>query len=440
MSLLDEVLNGPRNKFILKAFSASFIARIMGFLSTLIITPLVFSYLNSETFGVWSILIGFTAYLGFADLGLGNGLLNYLIKERAEGNYQRIKIGISSTFMFLTATSLVLFLTFGLIGYLTNWKVLLGSNLDNLNLIIPIVSSIFLLNIPLAIIQKIEFAWMHNQVFHIWESIQKLIVIILIFLVIHYELPWYYLPVAYFLPANLTNFFNILYYKKLNEEIKLFAWIKDASNFNYKSLKTIIDNGLIFFFMSLAYLFGRSIDKLLLGIFGNLEIVGAFEIISKPFEISLVFIMMLTSTLWPAFGDAIHKKDYIWIKKALMLSISLLVILYTLFIIIMTSLGNDILQIWLNQRFDFSDTIFTTFGFYSFLLAIFNVFAALFNASNILKFQLWIFICFAIISIPLKLLGLTYEGLQGFVLGNLIAFCLAIILPTLIKFRQIYYV
>ena len=55
---------------------ASGAARGVGILTTLISIPLTVRYLGTERYGLWVTITSVIALLTFADLGLGNGVLN----------------------------------------------------------------------------------------------------------------------------------------------------------------------------------------------------------------------------------------------------------------------------------------------------------------------------------------------------------------------------
>jgi len=55
---------------------AAGIAKAIGLLASLISVPLTYRYLGPERYGIWMVLISIIAAMSFADLGIGNGLIN----------------------------------------------------------------------------------------------------------------------------------------------------------------------------------------------------------------------------------------------------------------------------------------------------------------------------------------------------------------------------
>ena len=69
--------------------------------------------------------------------------------------------------------------------------------------------------------------------------------------------------------------------------------------------------------MNITFVIGMSTNKIIIAYWGSIDMVTDYDILLKPFEFIMVFVMMFTSSLWPAFGDAIISKDLDWIQKVM---------------------------------------------------------------------------------------------------------------------------
>ena len=56
-------------------------AKAIGLLTSLVSVPLTYRYLGAERYGIWMVLISIIAAMGFADLGIGNGLMNAVSED-----------------------------------------------------------------------------------------------------------------------------------------------------------------------------------------------------------------------------------------------------------------------------------------------------------------------------------------------------------------------
>ena len=59
--------------------AAAFAAKIVAVAAVFVTVPLTLNYLGSERYGLWMTISSVSLMLGFADLGIGNGVLLSLI-------------------------------------------------------------------------------------------------------------------------------------------------------------------------------------------------------------------------------------------------------------------------------------------------------------------------------------------------------------------------
>lgn len=66
--------------------SSNYLGRIVGIVSTLILTPLLVRHLGSTGYGVWVMLNTIIYFIGYLDLGLENALVKYVAQYKGEAN------------------------------------------------------------------------------------------------------------------------------------------------------------------------------------------------------------------------------------------------------------------------------------------------------------------------------------------------------------------
>ena len=426
---------GERGAYIAKSFTASFAARIFGLIFSILITPMMLDYLGNENYGLWTVLISFSGFLAFSDFGLSAGLLNFILKYKNE--MDKVEKAISSTFWFLTVTSVSLIILLISGSYFLDWGSFFNTNINNVNSLVRIVILLFLINIPFSIIQKIQFGFLQNHIYHLWEVVQKITLILFIIIGIQLQLNLFALIIGYYLIFILINLSNLLIYGSKNKHIQLNKIILNKLQIDQPIFNQIFKTGFLFLLMNLTYVLGRSSNKLIISYWGSLENVTEYDILLKPFEIFMVFIMMFTGTLWSAFGDALQKKDFMWIQKIIKKSFLFIAIGVLIITTVMIFYGNNILEIWLGNKYDFNANYYLVLGIWTLILALSNVFSALLNAGNYLKFQIVTFLIYGIISFFCKIYGLIHFGLFGFIMLNTITYFLIILIPDIIKYKKI---
>ena len=71
-------LTATRSRRAALSSAAGLTARGITLFVTLATIPIALNYLGTERFGVWATLAAIISLLAFADLGIGNGLVNLL--------------------------------------------------------------------------------------------------------------------------------------------------------------------------------------------------------------------------------------------------------------------------------------------------------------------------------------------------------------------------
>lgn len=92
-------------------FSA--ILKVIGLGTSLLIVPVTLNYLNGEVYGIWLTMSSILYWFTFFDIGLGNGMRNYLTEAISTKNYAEAKSILSTTFAMLSLMAILL----GLIAF-----------------------------------------------------------------------------------------------------------------------------------------------------------------------------------------------------------------------------------------------------------------------------------------------------------------------------------
>jgi O-antigen/teichoic acid export membrane protein len=160
--------------------------------TALITVPLALSYLGDERYGVWLIMSSLVAFLTFADLGIGNGLLNVISEAYGQNNRELAIKAVSSAFAVLSAIALLLGLIFALSYAFIPWP-----NLFNVKSALAqhevgpaaaIFFTCFLLNLPLGIIQRIQMGYQEGYYNNIWQAAGAILGLVGVLLCIQFNL------------------------------------------------------------------------------------------------------------------------------------------------------------------------------------------------------------------------------------------------------------
>jgi len=158
-------------------------------LTAVVLLPISFRYLGAERYGLWMTITSFVLFLGFADMGIGNGLTARIAEAHGADDPERIPILVSAAFYFLLPLSILLL---AVIVWVTNSVDLLSlygvrSALASRE---AGPATLFLLactfiSMPLSIVLRVESGFQQGFVADLWNACGSLLGLIAVIVVIH---------------------------------------------------------------------------------------------------------------------------------------------------------------------------------------------------------------------------------------------------------------
>lgn len=422
-------VSDERYRRIILTGGSTAIVKIFSVGINLITVPLTVNYLGAERYGLWMTISSLLVFLGFADLGLGNGLLNAISKAHGKGSIKDAQIAVSSTFFMLLAISLIL-----LLGFTISFPFVAWDSIFNVKTPIAIAESgptmivliiTLLINMPLGIVQRIQDGYQEGFKNQLWLIVGSLISFggLLITIALKAGLPW--LVIAFSsgqIIATIANGINMFARKRQ-------YLIPKIKYFDFEISKKLINAGLIFFILGLFTLVGNSSDNIVIAHTLGASSVAGYEIVKKIFMVTMLT-QFVIQPLWPAFGEAMHSGDYAWaqktLKKALLYSIGLGAIVA----LPLLMFGKQLITIWVGE--EFAPTWSLLFGFYIFVfLANYGgVIGTFLNSGELIAKQTMMIGLAAITSIVLKIYLSIAIGTSGVIWATVIAYSLFYILPS----------
>ena len=103
-------VKNERNKMLRNNILGSGVLKSIGLLTSLLIVPVTINYLDNEVYGIWMTISSMLFWIGFFDIGLGNGMRNYLTEAISNGDYKRSRKYIGTTFSLLSIVAIIIFI------------------------------------------------------------------------------------------------------------------------------------------------------------------------------------------------------------------------------------------------------------------------------------------------------------------------------------------
>ena len=391
------------NLNVLKNIGKSTFFKILSIIMSFIIIPYYLKYLSSEKYGIWLIILNLLNWINIFDIGIGNGLKNYLVEAFYSKQNKNYNEYISTAYIFNTLIISIGFLIISIliikidiIRLLKIEEIITKRNLKILLLITIFFSSI---NFVLNLVNQLYYSIQKSYIIELKQFLFNLLTLFLIIfpLIQNEKYKLLYVGVSY----NLTYIFlNLVLTFKVFKEKKIKISIK---NYKKEKLKEINSIGYKFFIMQIASLILFSTSNFLISNLFSISEVTNYNILFKLYSSIMIGHQIIINTLWPAFAKNYVEKNYTWLKNT-MKKLFILEILICLGVSLLVLMTPIIIKLWLGNNILISLKLRIAMACYIILLTASNNYTAFFCGINKLDMAYKIAILQGIINIPVALL------------------------------------
>ena len=411
--------NSARTSLIKKNILGGALVKGCSILCSLLLVPMTISYISSELYGIWLTLASIVQWIGFFDIGFGNGLRNRLTTCLAADNEKLGKIYVSTTYFIM----FIIFFLIAIISYfscpLLNWASLLNiSQSYNLLLIsvVRIVVIAFCVQIVLKLIQNVIQSYQFNAMASALDMLGNILVLVFIFILTKTMSPdlrgialcFSLAPLFVYLVCSI-----ILYMTKFKRVSPNIKYIKP------KYLADLFSLGGNFFLIQIASLVLYQMINILISRICGPEQVTVYNISYKYMNVSLMILNIILGPMWSAFTDAFTKKDYIWMTN-IYKKLKRIYIYIILLIVVMLIVSPIVYRFWIGNKVIIPFGVSLFLALYFVIAALNNITTSIINGLGTVKIQLCMSIIMMFSFIPLaSFLGNKY-GLYGILFSMII--------------------
>uniref|UniRef100_A0AB33JFN1 O-antigen export protein n=1 Tax=Prevotella sp. GTC17262 TaxID=3236797 RepID=A0AB33JFN1_9BACT len=417
----DRILRSKnqRDKMLRNNILFSSILKIISLLTSLLIVPVTIGYLNNEVYGVWMTITSILYWIGTFDIGLGNGMRNYLAEAISKNDYHAGQRYITTTFVLLGGIAIFIFLLI-LVPMLTmdynrmfNTDSIANTDLRNA-LFVAVVFTLLnfvLRNIGMIFVALQKYAI--NDLLNVTSNVISLIIIYLLTKTTTGNL--LYVVLAY------TSTSVIIYALAAIPVFKRYPNLSPKRHaFDTGIGKAIISKGLGFFFIQITsclVIFGAA--NMFINQYCGPTQVTVYNVAYKFFNLLVIGYTIVLAPMWNAYTDAYIKCDWQWISTTFNRAIKIWG-LSVLAGIIMLGICPIFYQLWVGNKVSVPFAISLSTLVYVCFFNLNNCATYLINGLNKINVQIITSIIFtALYIISTFLIGNKY-GTEG------IIFCMAV--------------
>ena len=424
------VLQDERYRRIIYTGSSSLFLRLATVLLSFISIPMTLKYLGDDRYGLWLSLSSVIALMAFADFGLGNSLLNSISKSKGRSDIAHAQKAVSSTFFILVTISFLLLILLNFTYQYINLDYLLNLKVDSVKSeaksTFIVLALVILINMPLGIVQRIYEGYQEGFTYQIFLLFGTLIgfFCLIIFIKLKLGLPELVLSLSMGnVIASLIGAVHLFLWKRK----ELFPRFK---YFESIEAKNMLKTGGIFVLLQLFSFLNLTSDNIIIAHSIGTSAIPHFEIVKKLFSVSMMLVFFI-SPLWPAFAEAMEKREFVWAQKTLNSMLKYCLILSAVATLPLLLFGKYFIKIWVGSTY--TPSWFLLVGFYLFtIIANFGgIMASFFNSGTFLKKQLLLVSIATIATLICKVFFIKFLGIDWLIWANVICFSIFFIIPSL---------
>jgi O-antigen/teichoic acid export membrane protein len=400
---------------------ASGLSRVISVFASLVSVSLTLQYLGVERYGLWMTISSVIAFMGFSDLGINNSLMNGIAKAYGRDDQQLARQYVSSAFFLLFALVSILAgafaITYPWIAWASLFRVHSVQATAEAGPAVAVFAGCFLLNIPVGIVSRVQSGFQEGFVANLWVSLGSVLSLLSLLLTIHFRGSLALLVLAMAGAPIFALLINGAVLFRIQRPWLFPSW----RHVNTGVSKDLMHLGALFFVLQLGGAISFSSDNIVLARIIGPEAVTQYAVPCRLFSLVTMASSFIITPLWPAYGEALERLDYQWIRKTLYRSLRLVTGVSVFLSAALAIFGNRIIHMWVGPSIHPSASLLVGLGIWGVLQAVSSAIAMFLNGLSIVRVQVFIAFMGAFTNIFLSVYLTRRIGISGVVYGSIIS-------------------
>ena len=416
--------------------AAAFAARSVQMITSIVSVPLTFHYLGPERNGLWVVISSTITMFSFADLGIGNGLLNAIAGAHGRGDRTSAAHYVSSAFFALIAVAALVATAFAGCYAFVPWpsvfNVSTAQAAAEAGPSVAVFVASFSVSMPLGVVQRVRMGYQEGFVDSLWTTIGGLAAFVSVLMAIRWQLslPWLVFAMAG-VPAvvQLVNAAVLFtrHYPWLRPSLRLVR--RDA-------VVQVMQTGGYFFVLQIAGSVAFQSDAMILTQMLGATAATLYVIPMKLFQLMPTIVGVASNALWPAYGESIARGDLSWARSALVRSMAVGFALSAASSAFFVMFGQRIIRLWVGVEVVPTYLVLVAMGTWAVILTVSSALAAFLNGAGILRFQAIAAVLMMIANVTFSIALTRRLGLSGVVWGSVLSQVIFILIPMWVYLRR----
>ena len=437
--------NGPpkslaslRNRRIMATALAGGLSRALSISTALISVPLTLGYLGAERFGMWMTMSSLIAFLSFADLGIGNGLLSSVAAANGRDDRARIRSLVSSAFFALTLVAICVLALFAVVFPVVDWSGVFNVSSDIARAEAGPVAAVFVicfaLAIPAGIVIRVQMGLQKGFIANLWQCASSVLALIGVLLAISMQASLPVLVLAYVgAPLLVTATNAILYFTTFARDIA-----PTPTLIAREPMRSIMAIGLLFLLLQIVGALTFLSDNIIIAQTLGAAAVADYAVPEKLFALISSVVMLALAPLWPAYGEAIARKDKDWVRQMLRRSMIVAGGVAAVCSTVMVFAAPYLVEVWVGSSVAPPMLLLVGFGLWKVIEVMGNSLAMFLNGARVVGFQVVASVLTAVAAVILKIYLIGEIGIAGAVWATIACYVIFVLVPFLLLSNSIF--
>ncbi|WP_157158595.1 lipopolysaccharide biosynthesis protein [Bradyrhizobium sp. WSM1253] len=416
---------------------SSMIARGTAIGANLLLIPILLNHLGLEQFGAWTAIASLTLFLSFADLGIGNGIINDISAAAGKEDRLGIRRSITNAYFVLATVALILLILYSLALLAGASLSPIGSSNQAVNIEIQHAFKcfliLFLLNMPLALIQKIQIGFQTSFVASLWQIASTIASLFGIVVSLHNGSTLPDIVIIYMAAPLFTNVLNTVFFfcyagAPYRPSILLVGRSKLLESLQIGSMFLSIQVMSALVYNSDAVLISHSLGS---------SSVPIYSVPERLMSLPSIILSMALVPLWPAMSEALARGEAAWVGITLRKALLIACLSSATCGLMLIAAMPLILQAWVSGKVDPPLSLLVGLAVWKTIESASYAYNAYLNSARQYRFQTITSVLLTLSAFPAKLLAYGHFGVAGGVWALSACYVICPGIPVILKLRKV---
>jgi O-antigen/teichoic acid export membrane protein len=425
-----------RDRRIILSILAGIPFRVLQIISGVLLIPLTYRYLGGARFGLWAAITGLGPVVALADFGIGGGLVNVIAAAMGRDDPAAARRAAASCLAAVAAITALLMLILAAIAVSADWAVWLNvrgtvaAGEAQPTAILYLGCAILLL--PLSLAARLRAGLQESFVSNAWDSVGVVAALVAVVTLTRLDAGMAALAFAIGLSPVLAGFGNWVWLLRRQ------AWLRPRlMDVRFSALRPILRLCVLYGVLAVSAVLANTADSVVaIRVLGP-ESAGVIAISGKIFGAGSALLTAVLAPLWPAFGEAVARRDMAWIRRTLLWALAGGGGGGALLALGLASFTNQIVHRWVGPDMTIPVSLLAANAVWLTLMGTGTAFAMLLNGVGVIRLQIAAALTYSVVAFGLKLLLPAYLDEAGIVWATVLGYG-GIVVPLYARFTWRY--